>query len=258
MRSLLIIGIMLLLPVFWGGAAVGQSPDSLFTRGCELYEAGEYSSALSAFQIANHAGVKSPALYYNLGNTYFRLESLGKAVASYRRAEMLDPRAVDVKANLEYVRTMVGTRDTLAALGVENPADLPLKWLSPREIQGIFYVAYYFLAVAFLGLLFLKGGMRRYSLYGLIVFAVVAVSSYAISDHAISRFLHSSGAVVINEEVELRSGPGNAFERIATLRDGVEVRLKSRSAIWVEVELPTGEVGWLRDTDIERISGTQY
>jgi hypothetical protein len=31
------------------------------------------------------------------------------------------------------------------------------------------------------------------------------------------------------------------------------VKLKSRSAMWVEVELPTGEVGWLRDNDIERI-----
>ena len=83
--------------------------------------------------------------------------------------------------------------------------------------------------------------------------AALAIASLSLSTHALSRFRDSSGAVVINEEVELRSGPGNAFERIATLRDGVEVTLKSRSALWVEVELPTGEVGWLRDTDIENI-----
>ena len=81
-----------------------------------------------------------------------------------------------------------------------------------------------------------------------------AVLSFSISAHAVSRFRNSDGAVVVGEEVELRSGPGNAFERIATLRDGVEVRLKSRSAMWVEVELPTGEVGWLRDTEIQKIS----
>ena len=148
---------------------------------------------------------------------------------------------------------MVGTRDTLAALGVESPADIPLKWLSAREVQAVFFIAYYLLALAFLGLLFAGGRLRRVSFYALIVCAALAVVSLGLSAHGQSRFRESSGAVVVNEEVELRSGPGNAFERIATLRDGVEVKLKSRSAMWVEVELPTGEVGWLRDTDIERI-----
>ena len=230
-----------------------QTPDSLFTRGCDLYEDGEFSSALNAFQVARHAGLRSAALYYNMGNAHFRLGSLGRAVASYRRSQMLDPRSVDVKANLDHVRTMVGTRDTLAALGVVNPVDMPLKYLSPREIEAVFYAAYYLLVLAFLGLLFFRGAMRRRSLYALIVFAVLALMSYSISAHAVSRFRHSAEAVVIDKEVELRSGPGNAFERIATLRDGVEVKLKSRSAMWVEVELPTGEVGWLMDTDIERI-----
>jgi tetratricopeptide (TPR) repeat protein len=252
-RATSIVGILGLILTVGSGAAYCQSPDSLFTRGCDLYEAGDFASALNSFQIVNHAGIRNAGLYYNLGNTHFRLESLGKAVANYRRAQMLDPRAVDVKANLGYVRTIVGTKDTLAALGFENPADLPLRWLSPKEIQAVFYVAYYVALLAFLGLLFFTGSTRRRSLYALIVLVVVAIASYAISARAISRFRHSSEAVVISEEADLRSGPGNAFERIATLRDGVEVRLKSRSAMWVEVELPAGEVGWLRDTDIEPI-----
>lgn len=243
----------ILLIALTGVAASAQSPDSLFTRGCDLYEAGDFVSALNAFQAAGHGGIENAALYYNLGNANYRLGSLGRAVANYRRAQMLNPRDEDTRANLEFVRTMVGTRDTLAALGTESPADVPLKWLSPKEVQAVFYAAYYLAALAFLGLLFLRGSTRRVSLYALVAFAVIAVVSLSLSNHAQSRFRDSSGAVVINEEVDLRSGPGNAFERIATLRDGVEVRLKSRSAMWVEVELPTGEVGWLRDTDIERI-----
>jgi hypothetical protein len=235
-----------------GGRARAETPLELFNSACELYEAGEFTSALNTFQVAGH-GVESAALYYNLGNVNYRLGSMGRAVANYRRAQMLAPRDEDTKANLVFVRTMVGTRDTLAALGVESPADIPLKWLSPKDVQVLFYITYYLVALAILGLLFLSGRSRRLSLYALVVFAVLAIASLTLSTHAHSRFRESAGAVVINEEVDLRSGPGNAFERIATLRDGVEVRLKSRSAMWVEVELPTGEVGWLRDTDIERI-----
>ena len=234
-------------------AAAGQAPDSLFSRGCDLYEAGEFTSALDAFEAAGYGGIENAALYYNLGNTYYRLDSQGRAVANYRRAQMLDPRDDDIEVNLQFVRTMVGTRDTLAALGAESPADIPLMWFSPREMQAAFFVAYYLLALAFLGLLFMRGRSRRLSFYALIALAIVAIVSLSLSTHAQSRFHDSSGAVVVGEEVELRSGPGNAFERIATLRDGVEVTLKSRSAMWVEVELPTGEVGWLRDIDIENI-----
>ncbi len=235
------------------GAATGQAPDSLFIRGCDLYEAGEFASALNAFEAASHGNIESAALYYNLGNAFYRTDSLGRAVASYRRAQMLEPRDEDIRANLEFVRTMVGTRDTLAALAGSSPADIPLKWLSPKEVQTVFYAAYYLLAAAFLGLLFFKGRSRRLSLYALIVLAALTASSLGLSTHAQSRFHDSGGAVVVGEEVELRSGPGNAFERIATLRDGVEVTLKSRSAMWIEVELPTGEVGWLKDADIEII-----
>jgi tetratricopeptide (TPR) repeat protein len=252
-RYILVIGVVALCCLPAGDVAAAQSPDSLFSRGCDLYEAGEFSAALSAFQAAAHGTDENAALYYNLGNTQYRMGSNGRAIADYRRALMLSPRDEDIRANLEFVRTMVGTRDTLAALGVDSPADIPLKWLSPREVQAVFYVSYYILALAFLGILYLRGRSRRWSAYALAVFAVVAILSYGLSAHALSRFRNSSGAVVVGEEIDLRSGPGNAFERIATLRDGVEVKVKSRSAMWVEIELPTGEVGWLRDSDMEEI-----
>ena len=35
--------------------------------------------------------------------------------------------------------------------------------------------------------------------------------------------------------------------------DGVEVSLKARSGIWVEVQLRTGEIGWIREQDVELI-----
>jgi uncharacterized protein YgiM (DUF1202 family) len=60
-------------------------------------------------------------------------------------------------------------------------------------------------------------------------------------------------AVVIADRTELKSGPGNAFEELASLPDGSEVTLRARSGMWIEVKLPTGEVGWVREKDIETI-----
>ena len=98
------------LAAFPAVAAAGQTPDSLFSRGCDLYEAGEFTSALDAFESAGRGGIENAALYYNLGNTYYRLDSQGRAVANYRRAQMLDPRGDDIEAPLKHLIQALDTR----------------------------------------------------------------------------------------------------------------------------------------------------
>ena len=55
--------------------------------------------------------------------------------------------------------------------------------------------------------------------------------------------------MIVNRS-EFMSGPGSAFDELARLPDGVEVELRARSGIWVEVQLPTGEIGWLEEHNI--------
>ena len=90
----------------------------------------------------------------------------------------------------------------------------------------------------------------------LIVFValvIVGACSFGFSAHGRSRFKGGSGAVVVAERTEFMSGPGAAFEELVRLSDGVELKLRARSGIWVEAQLPTGEVGWVREGDLEPI-----
>jgi hypothetical protein len=166
---------------------------------------------------------------------------------------MLAPRDEDARANLALIRTAVGSGDTTATDGVAGVTALPLRLLSAREFQLIFYLAYYLAAGCFLGVLFFGGRIRRLGLYGLVAAVLVAGLALGLSTHGISNFRSVSDGVVVTDRAELKSGPGEAFQEIAALADGLEVRLRARSGIWVEVQLPTGEVGWLRDTDLEPI-----
>ena len=58
---------------------------------------------------------------------------------------------------------------------------------------------------------------------------------------------------MVIDHSEFMSGPGAAFDELAGLPDGVEVEIRARSGIWVEVQLRTGEIGWLRETNLETI-----
>ena len=54
-----------------------------------------------------HSGTVSPAIYFNLGNAYFKAGQLGRAIAALREAEKLAPRDPDVRANLQFIRGRV-------------------------------------------------------------------------------------------------------------------------------------------------------
>jgi tetratricopeptide (TPR) repeat protein len=247
----LALGLVLSTAVFTWAGPDARDLNSLFDEGCGLYEASEFEGAQGIFESLVSAGVRDPAVYYNLGNCYYQLGEIGKAIISYRRARMLAPRDEDIKANLGFLRSSVGFRDTTKAFDLGGMVGLPGEIASPREWQVIFYIAYYAGAACLLAVLFLGGRARRCALRILAVLIVAALACWAFADRGRAHFSAGTEGAVIMDRSQLMSGPGAAFEELARLPDGVEVTLRARSGIWVEVRLPTGEVGWLRETELQ-------
>jgi len=247
----------LLLLVALASAASGDEDagevNNLFDQACDFYEAGDLVSARAGFEALLKTGVRNGAVYYNLGNCYYKQGEVGRAVANYRRALMLSPRDVDTEFNLDLVRSEVGFRDTTSAFGGGSIGEAPLRLASAREWQIVFYISYYLCALSVLAVLFLGGRARAAAARILIALVIVGACSLALSTHGRSRFKGGSDAVVVAGRTEFMSGPGAAFEELVRLSDGVELRLRARSGIWVEAQLPTGEVGWVREGDLEPI-----
>src|SRR5579871_2570851 len=90
-----------------------------FVSANKLYEEGKFSDAASAYETLIQGGTVSSALYFNLGNAYFKSGQLGRAVAAYRDAQRLSPRDPEVRANLQFVRGQV-QGPTLSLTGVQR------------------------------------------------------------------------------------------------------------------------------------------
>ena len=76
------------------GVALSQapSPTDLMAEANAQYERGEYGDAAQQYEALIASGYEDAALYYNLGNAYFKKGELGLAVLNYLRAEELSPR----------------------------------------------------------------------------------------------------------------------------------------------------------------------
>jgi tetratricopeptide (TPR) repeat protein len=258
MERLRVVAVLLLAAGMLAGnqASAAHAPQDLtgvFDRGCDLYEQGDFGAAAEHFEALITRGVRSADVYYNLGNAYYKQGNIGKAVANYKRAFILAPRDEDIGENLDLLRSIVGFRDTTAAYDLSSFAGLPLRLASPRELQIVFYIGYYLGVAAFMCALLLRGQLRRRSVQVLIALVVVAVAASVSARYGASRLGGSSEAVVTAEQTEFMSGPGNAFDELIRLPDGVEVTVRARSGLWVEVELRTGEIGWVREQNLEPI-----
>ena len=58
--------------------------DIKFKTANQFYKEGKYLEAIKAYEeIVDDGGLESGAIYYNLGNSYFRLRNLGKTILNY-------------------------------------------------------------------------------------------------------------------------------------------------------------------------------
>jgi hypothetical protein len=67
----------------------------------QLYANGDYAGAAQLYQQLVDADIRNADLYYNLGNAYFQMDDMGRAILNYTRAQRLAPRDDSIKANLD-------------------------------------------------------------------------------------------------------------------------------------------------------------
>lgn len=105
-------------------ATKAASADSLITHNSSLittkasadsaYTAKDYRRAADLYEAQLKQGV-SPTIYYNLGNAYYRLNELPRAVLAYERALKYDPANADARYNLAVCQSKLAVRTDTAS-----------------------------------------------------------------------------------------------------------------------------------------------
>ena len=81
--------------------ARAQKPEDLLTKANSLYNENAFDSALTVYKSIVDQGYSSATLYYNLGNTYYKLKNYPLAIYYYEKSLKLDPNNEDTKHNIE-------------------------------------------------------------------------------------------------------------------------------------------------------------
>jgi tetratricopeptide (TPR) repeat protein len=212
-----------------------------------------YRKSAYAFETLRAAGFSNTAVYYDLGNAYFRLGELGRAVLNYRRAERLSPTDAAVAMNLKYARDRV--EPYISPTGGSRLLDRLMFWNRHTSIWQRFLVAAIGSLAGWL-LLTLRLWMRSRGLVvTAIILIVLGVANAASVGWQIRTENRRPAAVVVKGEHTLRLGRGEGYDPAITqpLGPGVETRILNERGGWCEVELADGKTGWLPAEALERV-----
>ena len=215
----------------------------------ELYQ----KAALRFERIVREGGIQNGKLLYNIGNAYFQLNNIGRAILNYRRAEQFIPNDPNLQQNLQYARDRRQDK-------IEEPQ-------KTRVLKTLFFWHYdisseirvRLFSISFC-LVWITAGLRLFIARGSLnwciglsgFFAVIFLGSLLVD--SASRHKYRPG-VVIDYEVVARKGDSDTYEPSFTdpLHTGTEFVLVEDRDNWYQVELANSQKCWLPAKAVELV-----
>ncbi len=233
---------------------------SAFDQANKLYEQSKYSEAARAYEKLLQSVPGSPALYFNLGNAWFKAGQSGRAIAAYRQAEMLTPRDPSLRFNLNFVRKKVSGSDSLPTENWrQHLAALTInEWT--MLAMGAFWLWFFLLALREL-----RPALRRTlsgytSTAGLATVLLTAGLATVVYEQS-----RVKEAVVVATNAVVRYGPLEESQVFYQLRDGSEVTVLDQKELavgdkkqsWLQVQDATRRIGWVQRDQVILLGTTQ-
>ena len=233
----------LLLPLLaWGDSPsiISVSPDAQFDAANKLYAQSKFPEAAAEYNKLIQTGSISPALYFNLGNAYFKAGQIGRAIGAYRQAEEMSPRDPDIRANLQFARNLV----TGPKIGAGRVQRL-LGTLSTVEWVALSTIGVW----ATLGLLIvclIKPPLRPALRSWIWLAIVTTIAIFACARTAVSFNASHKIAIVAVPEATIRNGPFDESPSAFTAHDGAELHVLDHKDHWLQVSDGATRIGWLK------------
>lgn len=255
-----IIAIVISLTVWHTSAA-----SSLTQQADSAYSADDFNKALSLYKEAMTADGPSAALWYNIGNTQYRLGNTAQAILAYERSLRLDPADEDARANLEFVMSRTTDRPGDTGSFISNSANAIAAAARPNvwawTTFGVFA-----LCIASLALYFFSTGVatRKTGFFGAIVLFIATICFGMIAFRGASNATARNRAVITAGSTILSTSPREPKDRseeAMMLHEGTRVSIIDSVAApgdttgmkWYDVSIDNHHRAWIKSTDVEII-----
>ena len=232
-----------------------QTNRELFEKANDLYKEGAYNEAITLYETIEESELVSADLYYNLGNSYYKLNKVAPSIYYFEKALKLNPNHTDAANNLKFANRMT----------IDEIEDLPKTFfqkIGTNVIQKFSFetwaivaiVASFLAAILFLLYYFSKTTKTKLVFFNLsILVSILFAFSIFFAFSAYNFHKKNRTAIIFDAKVEINNAPSINSEVIFELHEGTKVVILDDLQNWKKIKLADGKIGWINSNAVKEI-----
>jgi tetratricopeptide (TPR) repeat protein len=223
-----------------------------FAKANEYYKSGEYAKAIDTYTTILNNGYRSSSLYFNLANSYYKLDEIGLAILYYEKAKKLNPTDEDIEFNLKIAQLKT----------VDKIDKVPEFYLSKlwKDIVGsmnsnmwsyISIIIFFLFVLSIAIFIFSRSPVIKKAFFALgVIFMVSAITLSIASYQRLSIDLEENTAIITVPSVYVKSAPSDSSTDLLILHEGTKINILAKDGDWRKFKLTDGTEGWLHSNAI--------
>lgn len=234
--------------LLFGICVMAQTPKEIFSKANAMYQQGKYENAATLYLTIEKEGLASDDLYFNLGNSYYKLNKIASAIYYYEKALKLNPDNKNAANNLGFAKRMsIDIIEAIPSTFFQRFTEqIILKY--SYDVWAIFAVIASFLtAILFLMYYFSYSPRKKLFLFNAAIgiFFIWLVSFiFAINNYKTTQ--NTQFAIIFDSKVEVKNAPSYKSDNAFELHEGTKVLLLSKLDNWQEIKIADGKTGWIQ------------
>ncbi|MCO5279432.1 MAG: SH3 domain-containing protein [Chitinophagales bacterium] len=248
--SCLFLKITLVLLVLSAGNLFAKTdPKALFEHANNAYKNNNYTLSIQLYDSLLNLGIANATLHYNLGNSYFKTNQIGKSILQYEKAHTFEPEDEDILYNLNLANSKIA--DHFVAV---PELKIVSWWRSFTKTfsstgWGIFAILFAWLALLCFAL-YLFTSYKGLGITLGIFLVLLSLGTYALRLKVSRCETEPNTAILLSPSVYVKSAPEQHSTDVFVIHEGVKLQVKDHVGSWYKIRLADGKVGWVEKNNL--------
>jgi tetratricopeptide (TPR) repeat protein len=227
--------------------------DSWFESANQFYAQQQFDSASIYYENIIGSGFSSSEVYFNLGNTHYRLKKPGLARLYYEKALQLKPGDLDIESNIRFLNSNIIDKNPEPQRSFTEMLLWQLHILLPLKTQlWVLFGLLLSISLLISSCFYNTGNTRLWSIYLSVLlslgFCIIGIST----GFKIYELEKISYAILLNPSADVKNAPeGNNV--LFTAHEGTKFKIRKTEGSWSLVSLPNGYSGWVENNKLGKI-----
>ena len=223
--------------------------DSLFVSANSDYAKQEYNAAIKNYNLILSSNLESPELYYNLANSFFKINEIHQAIYYYEKALKIKPDFDDAKENLEICNLqLIDKIEEIPELMITSLYNNIINFLS---LKNWIYFTLIFIWVSLI--IFSYNSFVKKNKKSVLYLVIFSFCLFFITTKKHNQNINIKEAIIYSSVINVMSAPSEQSTNLFSLHIGTKVKIEDQIENWVNIRIANGKKGWVLIENLKEI-----